>query len=51
MYILNNNLILLKELSLLIMLAYKNKCMSKDFIIYILKNVREIVKYSNSFFE
>ena len=51
MYILNNNLILLKELSLLIMLDYKNKGMGKDSINYRLKNVSKIVKYSNSFFE
>ena len=50
MYILNNNLILLKELSLLIMLDYKNKCISKDLINYRLNNVSKIVKCSNAFF-
>ncbi|MDY2881393.1 MAG: hypothetical protein SOT71_01920 [Romboutsia timonensis] len=51
MYILNNNLILLKELSLLIMLDYKNKDMGKDSINYRLNNVSKIVKCSNAFFE
>ena len=51
MYILNNNLILLKELSLLIMLDYKNKCISKDLINYRLNNVSKIVKCSNAYFE
>ena len=52
--LLNNkayNLILLKELSLLIMLDYKNKCISKDLINYRLNNVSKIVKCSNAFFE
>ena len=33
------------------MTDYKNKGIGKDLINYRLNNVREIVKYSNSFFE